>query len=466
MRVIATPISSRTSRNRRAALRDLHLIVWIARAAGLGRHWSDLVRLGVVMRSEARRLKASADFLIDLRVRLHYLVGRREERLVFDVQTALAEQMGFRDTAHRRASEHLMQRFYRNAKEVRQLNEIVLQNLSSRVFPAREARPVRLNDRFQNRHELLDAIDEQIFRREPPAILEAFALLQQHGELKGMTAPTLRALWRASAAIDPAFRNDPRNRALFLKILKSPSRFVRELRRMNDYGVLGRYIPAFGRIEGQMQHDLYHVHTVDEHILRVLRNVRRFAVPELSHEFPLCSRLMSGFERPEVLYLAALFHDIAKGRGGDHSTLGAVDAARFCRQHALCEADALLVAWLVEQHLVMSATAQKQDLSDPTVIRDFAARVGDERHLVALYLLTIADIRGTSPKVWNGWKGQAARRSVLGGAARAGRRHCAAREHCAATTGRSPRRTSALRPPGTCRGRIVESARHAVFPAP
>jgi [protein-PII] uridylyltransferase len=402
-------------------LRDLHLILWIARAARMGTHWSDLVRLGIITRAEARGLKRDTDFLMDLRVRLHYLTGRREERLVFDVQTALATQMGFRDTAHRRASEHLMQRFYRAAKEVRQLNEIVLQNLSATIFPPRAAKPVRLNERFQNRSELLDAIDENLFRREPSAILEAFRLLQEHGEMKGMTAPTLRALWRASAAIGPAFRRDPRNQTLFLDILKSPSHFMREVRRMNDYGVLGRYIPAFGRIEGQMQHDLYHVYTVDEHILRVLRNVRRYAVPELGHEFPLCSRLMSGFERPEVLYLAALFHDIAKGRGGDHSSLGAEDAVRFCKQHHLSDEDAALVAWLVENHLVMSATAQKQDLSDPDVIRTFAERAVTERRLIALYLLTVADIRGTSPKVWNAWKAKLledlfwATRRALGG---------------------------------------------------
>jgi [protein-PII] uridylyltransferase len=219
-----------------------------------------------------------------------------------------------------------------------------------------------------------------------------------------MTATTLRALWRATDQIDPAFRRQPANRELFMQVLRSPTRVVRELKRMNQYGVLGRYIPAFGRIVGQMQHDLYHVYTVDEHILNVVRNLRRFTIAELAHEFPLCSRLMSDFERPELLYLAGLFHDIAKGRGGDHSSLGKADALRFCREHGLLPADAELVAWLVEHHLVMSATAQKQDMSDPEVINAFASKVGDDRHLVALYLLTVADIRGTSPKVWNAWK--------------------------------------------------------------
>ena len=213
-----------------------------------------------------------------------------------------------------------------------------------------------------------------------------------------------------------------------MQILRSPTRVLRALTRMNQYGMLGRYIPAFGRIVGQMQHDLYHVYTVDEHILKVVRNLRRFAVPELAHEFPLCSRLMSDFARPELLYLAGLFHDIAKGRGGDHSMLGKVDAARFCRAHGLTREDVELVAWLVEHHLTMSLTAQKQDLSDPDVINAFAAKVRDERHLIALYLLTVADIRGTSPKVWNAWKGKLLEDLFLRDAPPPERRHALARQ--------------------------------------
>ena len=385
-------------------LRDLQTILWISKAAGIGTRWSDLVKREIITRREAALLRKHEAFLQNLRIRLHYLARRREERLVFDVQTALATQIGLRDTAHRRASEHLMQRFYRTAIEISQLNTIVLQNLGTLIFPSRGRAMQKINDRFHNRNELLEANDEGLFRREPGAMLEAFVILQQRHDLKGIAAGTLRALWRASTLINPEFRRSPKNRELFMQILCSPSRVVRELKRMNQYGILGRYIPAFGRIVGQMQHDLYHVYTVDEHILNVMRNLRRFAVPELAHEFPLASRLMSDFNHPELLYLAGLFHDIAKGRGGDHSTLGKVDALRFCREHGLPRADADLVAWLVESHLVMSATAQKQDLSDPDVINAFATRAGDDRHLVALYILTVADIRGTSPKVWNGWK--------------------------------------------------------------
>jgi [protein-PII] uridylyltransferase len=175
---------------------------------------------------------------------------------------------------------------------------------------------------------------------------------------------------------------------------------------MNQYSVLGRYLPEFGRIVGQMQHDLFHVYTVDQHILMVVRNLRRFTMPEFAHEFPLCSELMNGFERRWLLYVAALYHDIAKGRGGDHSNLGAKDVRAFCRKHKLSQEDSELVEFLVERHLAMSHVAQKQDVYDPEVVRAFAELVGTERRLVALYLFTVADIRGTSPKVWNAWKGK------------------------------------------------------------
>jgi [protein-PII] uridylyltransferase len=385
-------------------LRDLQTVLWIARAAGIGSSWRALARRGVVTAGEAREFQQHEQLLKELRIRLHYLAGRREDRLLFDHQTALARKFGIHDRPHRLASEQLMQRYYRTAKAVSQLNTIVLQNLGARVAPAHDKEYHSINERFGMRDELLEAGDERLFQRHPGAILESFLLLQQHHELKGMAAHTLRALWRARRRINAAFRRDPGNRERFLQIFRSPTYVERALRRMNEYGVLGRYLPAFGRIVGQMQHDLYHVHTVDEHILRVIRNLRRFSIPELAHEFPLCSRLMSDFAAPEVLYLAALFHDIAKGRGGDHSQLGAVDARHFGREHGLSREDTELIAWLVENHLVMSATAQKRDIADPEVIRAFAARVVDERHLTALYLLTVADIRGTSPKVWNAWK--------------------------------------------------------------
>lgn len=402
-------------------LRDLQNILWISQACGLGTSWQALAKHALVTRHEARQIKSHELFLQDLRIRLHYIAGRREDRLLFDHQGTLAQQLGLRDTGNHRASEILMQRYYRTAKSVNQLNTILLQNLRARLAPAVSVSALPLNERFQQRGELLEARAEDLFERQPSAILESFVLLQEHPELKDMSAATLRALWRARTKVNQAFRRDPRNRALFMSILRQPSGITRELRRMNRYGILGRYLPAFGRVVGQMQHDLYHVYTVDEHILKVVRNLRRFTMAEFAHEYPLCSRLMSEFPRQEVLILAGLFHDIAKGRGGDHSHLGSVDAKLFCKQHGLTAEDGDLVAWLVENHLVMSSTAQKKDLSDPEVISAFASHVASERRLTALYLLTVADIRGTSPHVWNAWKAKlledlywAARRQMSG----------------------------------------------------
>jgi [protein-PII] uridylyltransferase len=384
-------------------IRDLQTILWIARAAHLGRRWGELAARGLMTPAEAREIVRHERLLDDLRARLHYLAGRREDRLVFDVQTALARELGLADTPDRLASELLMQRYYRAAKAIRQLSVILLQNLHARLFPSElEAQPI--DDEFQAVDELLDLRDEELFARRPGAILDSFLVLQQHPELKGMSARTLRALWRHRGRVGPAFRRDAANRARFIAILRQPRGVTHELRRMNQYGILGRYLPAFGRVVGQMQHDLYHVYTVDEHILMVIRNLRRFTEPQHAHEYPLCSRLIADFARPELLYIAGLFHDIAKGRGGDHSHLGAIDARRFCRQHGLSPEDTELVGWLVAQHLTLSLTAQKQDISDPAVIAAFAAKLKTERRLAALYLFTVADIRGTSPRVWNAWK--------------------------------------------------------------
>ena len=384
-------------------LRDLQTVAWIAQAAGLGRTWPELARAGLITAQEARTVSRQERIIGDLRVRLHYLAGRREDRLVFDLQNALARELHLADTATRSASELLMQRYYRAAMLVRQANVILLQNLHARLFPI-PTEPVALDAEFLTIDELLHIRDEALFERRPAAMLDAFLIMQRHAELKGMSARTLRALWRNRHRINAQFRRDPGNRSRFLQIFRERRGLTHELRRMNLYGILGHYLPAFGRIVGQMQHDLFHVYTVDEHILMVIRNLRRFTEPQHAHEYPLCSRLIADFEGKEVLYLAGLFHDIAKGRGGDHSKLGERDARRFARAHGLAEEDVELIAWLVAQHLAMSATAQKQDVTDPDVVATFATKVGTERRLVALYLLTVADIRGTSPRVWNAWK--------------------------------------------------------------
>ena len=386
-------------------LRDLQTVTWIARAAGIGCAWTELAQAGLITPAEARTVARHERFLGSLRIRLHYLARRREDRLVFDQQRALARSLKLDDTATKLASERLMQHYYRAAGLVRQANVILLQNLHARLFPP-VAPPTPLNDDFQLVDELLDVRSEELFARRPIAMLDAFLMLERNPGIKGMSARTLRTLWRNRTLIDTKFRKDQRARTRFLQMLREPRGITHELRRMNLYGILGRYLPAWGRIVGQMQHDLFHVYTVDEHSLMVIRNLRRFCETQYAHEYPLCSQLITDFDRREVLYIAGLFHDIAKGRRGDHSLLGGRDARRFCRLHNMPAEDTDLVVWLVEKHLLMSAVSQKQDTSDPNVISAFAASVRTERRLSALYLFTVADIRGTSPKVWNAWKGR------------------------------------------------------------
>lgn len=384
--------------------RDLQNILWVARASGYGTHWSDLKSKKLITQDEQVQIQACENYLQGLRIQLHLLTGRREDRLLFDHQSALALALGIHASATKRASEELMQAYYRNAKQVIQLNAILLQSIGFHLFPSERTAPHLLNARFQSSGGFLDITHDKVFEETPSAILESFSLLQEHPDLRGMTAKTLRALWRNRKLIDPSFRENPRHRELFLSLFQGKQGVIREFERMNQYDILGRYLPAFGRIVGQMQHDLFHVYTVDQHILMVMRNLRRFAREEFAHEYPFCSELINAFHKPWVLYIAALFHDIAKGRGGDHSILGMHDAQEFCEDHGLDIDDEELVVWLVKHHLHMSQVAQKEDVSDPNVIAAFSDLVKDERHLTALYLLTVADIRGTSPKVWNSWK--------------------------------------------------------------
>ena len=384
-------------------LRDLQVVLWILRSLDLGSDWKALVKRGLISQSELRQIAKHEQHLQMLRIRLHFMAKRREDRLIFDLQNALAEDLGFVNTKRYRASEQLMRDYYKSAKAVGLFNEILLKLLKELALPeAIEIKPI--NSRFESYNGLLSAKSNSLLQRNPSCIFEMFLLLQQHPELNGISANLLRTLQRVKNLVNRDFRQDAKNKALFIEILKQPNGVTETLKRMNRYGILGNYIPAFGRIIGQMQHDLFHVYTVDEHILHVLGNLERFSIKILSHEFPLCSKLFVAFNAPHLLYLGALFHDIAKGRGGDHSQLGTSDAKRFCKQHGLSKEDSQLVAWMVGLHLTMSSTAQKSDLSDSQVIENFSLLMRDERHLTALYLLTVADIRGTSPKVWNAWK--------------------------------------------------------------
>jgi [protein-PII] uridylyltransferase len=387
-------------------LRDLQVVIWVARAAGLGKNWSALAAKGLITPFEVKQLNRNEGLLKLIRARLHLIAGRREDRLVFDLQTAVAESFGYQSTRGQRASEVLMKRYYWAAKAVSQLNQILMLNIEERVEGSQDAPMRPINDKFLERGGMLEVVSDDLYQRDPHAILETFLVYQQTVGPKGLSARTLRALYNARDLMGSAFRHDPVNRATFMKILQEPEGQTHAFRLMNQTSVLGRYLWVFRRIVGQMQHDLFHVYTVDQHIIMVLRNVRRFFIPEHAHEYAFCSQLASTFDKPWVLYVAALFHDVAKGRGGDHSELGAEEARRFCRDHGIEREDTKLIEFLVEAHLTMSRIAQKEDLSEPDVIEAFAKRVGNERYLTALYLLTVADIRGTSPKVWNAWKGK------------------------------------------------------------
>ncbi|GAB2577277.1 [protein-PII] uridylyltransferase [Ramlibacter solisilvae] len=392
-------------------LRDLQVILWVAKAAGLGKSWDELARKGLATAFEARQIKRNEALLSLIRARLHVIAKRREDRLVFDLQTAVAESFGYANRVNiggrmvTRASEVLMKRYYWAAKAVTQLNQILLLNIEESLNPsAHEPQPI--NERFAIKAGMIEVTSDDLYLKNPHAILETFLVYQRTMGAKGLSARTLRALYNARKMMDGRFRDDPVNHATFRAILMQHEGITHAMRLMNQTSVLGRYLWVFRRIVGQMQHDLFHVYTVDQHILMVLRNVRRFFIAEHAHEYPFCSQLAAGWDRPYVLYAAALFHDIAKGRGGDHSALGAREVRQFCRQHEIVAEDAALIEFLVKEHLTMSQVAQKEDLSNAEVIKAFAARVGNERYLTALYLLTVADIRGTSPKVWNAWKGK------------------------------------------------------------
>jgi [protein-PII] uridylyltransferase len=396
-------------------LRDLQIILWVARAAGLGDSWDDLARKGLATALEARQIKRNEALLSLIRARLHVISKRREDRLVFDLQTAVAESFGFSaeqtpdGRLAQRASEKLMREYYWAAKAVTQLNQILLLNIEDHLRAQRgEVRTALrpLNERFFDKSGLIEVASDDLYQRHPHAILETFELYETTVGTKGLSARTLRALYNVRPIMNGKFRSDPVNRQTFLRILQQPQGLTHAMRLMNQTSVLGRYLWVFRRIVGQMQHDLFHAYTVDQHILMVLRNVRRFFIPEHAHEYPFCSQLAAGWDKPWLLYISALFHDIAKGRGGDHSQLGIAEVRTFCRQHGIAKEDSQLIKFVVGEHLTMSHVAQKEDLSDPDVIQAFAKRVGNERRLTALYLLTVADIRGTSPKVWNAWKGK------------------------------------------------------------
>ena len=387
-------------------LRDLQVILWMTKAAKLGHSFADLQKKGLLTKRESLEINRNLKFLKTLRTQLHLIARRRQDVLVFDLQTQLAESFGLESDDGHRASEKIMRRYYWAAKAVTQLNEILLQNMEAILFPKESSGTRPVSEHFVEKQDVLDIVDPLLFEKHPEQILKAFLLFTKTPGVKGFSAQILRGLYNARNLMNAQWRKDPQNKACFMEIVKQPEGVTNAFRLMNQTSVLGRYLPAFRKIVGQMQHDLFHVYTVDQHILMVLRNVRRFLIVEHTHEFPFCSQLAANFDKPWILILAALFHDIAKGRGGDHSELGKQDARLFAKSHGLNKDETELLVWLVCEHLTMSQVAQKQDIGDPDVIKAFAKRVKTEQRLTALYLLTVADVRGTSPKVWNAWKGK------------------------------------------------------------
>lgn len=386
-------------------LRDIQTILWVARRQFGSLNLHALVREGFLVESECSMLASSQEFLWKVRYALHMLAGRAEDRLLFDHQRKLAGLLGFHGSDAKQAIEHFMQKYYRVVMAVAELSDLINQHFEEVILRSGEnavAQP--LNSRFQLRDGYIEVAHPNVFKRTPFALMEIFVLMAQHPEIKGVRADTIRLLRDSRHLIDDDFRSDIRNTSLFIELCKSPQGIHRNLRRMNRYGILGRYLPEFGHIIGQMQHDLFHIYTVDAHTLNLIKHLRKLKWPELAEKFPLASKVIDKLPKPELIYIAGLYHDIGKGRGGDHSELGAIDAEAFCARHQLPAWDSRLVAWLVQNHLVMSTTAQRKDLSDPQVILDFARLVGDQTHLDYLYVLTVADINATNPSLWNSWR--------------------------------------------------------------
>ncbi|MBL1320822.1 MAG: [protein-PII] uridylyltransferase [Methylophaga sp.] len=386
-------------------LRDLQVISWVAQQHFNVSDLQGLKQKGFLSDSEYETLDKAQHFLWKIRFALHLQAGRKEEKLQIDYQRELADQFGYQDNGKRLPVEQFMKDYYLCARSVEQMNFLLLQLFEEQIILADEATQIEpINNRFHVHNGYLATVKTTIFSTYPYAMLELFLILEQHPEIKGVRAETIRQLHAYIHLIDDHFRNDTACQSLFMEIIRQSKGVTHEFRRMNKLGILGAYLPKFGDIVGQMQHDLFHIYTVDEHTLFLVRNLRRFSCSEYSSEFPLCSQIFYQIPKPELLYIAGLFHDIAKGRGGDHSLLGVADAAAFCKQHQLSGHDTETVTFLVRQHLTMSATAQKSDVNDPDIIKAFAAKVKTVDRLNYLYLLTVADIRATNNNLWNGWR--------------------------------------------------------------
>lgn len=381
------------------------MIGWVSKRHFGTQRYEDIVAAGFMNDAELRILSQGQAFLWQVRYALHMLTGRAEDRLLFDHQRTIAELFGFHDTPERLAVEQFMKRYYRHVTALAGLNDMLLQHFDEAILRAGEAlETVPLNERFEIKGGYIQARCRSVFRDHPSALLELFLLMAEHPEIEGVRADTIRLIRDHRHQIDDLYRDDAHHQHLFMALLRSGGDVARQLRRMNRYGVLGKYLPEFGQAVGLMQHDLFHIYTVDAHTLRLLKCIQYFREPEARDEFPVAAALIHQLPKLELLWIAGLYHDIGKGRGGDHSILGARDVERFAERHGLTLRDTRLVSWLVEHHLLMSMVAQKRDITDPDVIRDFARTVRDETRLDYLYVLTVADINATNPTLWNGWR--------------------------------------------------------------
>ena len=386
-------------------LRDLQMIAWLAKRILGIKSLKDVIKPGLISENEYETLRTSEEFLWQVRYHLHLMTGRNENKLLFDYQKNLADKLGFQDCDGSLAVEQFMRKYYRTALTVSEFNDVILTSFAEALFQQNIKQDIRpINQRFQIRNDLIETMNEHVFQDSPSALLEIFVLLAHDTSIKGVHPATIRQVRIYRHLIDQSFRENPENNKLFMQLFINSHTLFSVMRRMKRYGVLGRYLPAFGKVIGQMQYDLFHIYTVDAHTLLVIKNMRQFRHPEYKQQFPIAHRIIKVLPKREILYLSGLFHDIGKGRGGDHSELGAIDALEFSQQHGLSTSEARLVAWLVKNHLVMSITAQKKDISDPEIVQKFAERVGDELHLNYLYILTIADISATNPELWNGWR--------------------------------------------------------------
>lgn len=392
-------------KNAPGGLRDLQTIAWVAKRHFGADSLDDLVEVGFLTIDEHSILNKCQDYLWQLRWLLHQINGRNENRMLFDYQRQVAARLGHEDNTANLGVEQCMKRYYRVALAISVMNELLLQLFDELILQRGLTFKVRpMNRRFQVHNDYLEVTDDTVFQRYPSALIEAFVLLGQNADIKGLRASTVRLMIQHRKQIDEAFRQDSRNTSLFMELLRAPHALFTQLRRMKRYGVLGQYLPEFGRIIGMMQYDLFHIYTVDFHTLTVIKHMRRMRYDSAREQLPLAHEVFYRLPKPELLYISGLYHDIAKGRGGDHSTLGADDAIAFCQRHGLTNWDTKLVAWLVQNHLLMSVTAQRKDISDPDVVHEFARKVGDLVHLDYLYTLTVADINATNPNLWNSWR--------------------------------------------------------------